>query len=58
MNRPHLIEGLGASDMATGLGGCLRQVLPSDELSVHPVVAAQMEPDFLNEMRKAAEISQ
>jgi hemolysin-activating ACP:hemolysin acyltransferase len=32
----------------------LRQVLPSDELSVHPVAAAQVESELLNAMRKAA----
>lgn len=29
----------------------LRQVLPSDKLSVHPVAAAQVEPELLNAMR-------
>lgn len=35
----------------------LRQVLPSDELSVHPVAAAQVEPELLNAMRKAREVT-
>jgi hypothetical protein len=29
----------------------LRQVLPSDELSVHPVAAAQVEPELIKAMR-------
>lgn len=31
----------------------LRQVLPSDDLSMHPVAAAHVEPGMLQAMRKA-----
>lgn len=35
----------------------LRQVLPSDELSVHPVAAAQVEPELIKAMRRTGETS-
>ncbi len=37
--------------LASAVLANLRQVLPSDELSVHPVAAAQVEPELLKAMR-------
>lgn len=37
--------------LASAVLANLRQVLPSDELSVHPVAAAQVEPELLAAMR-------
>jgi hemolysin-activating ACP:hemolysin acyltransferase len=37
--------------LASAVLANLRQVLPSDEMSVHPVAAAQVEPELLKAMR-------
>ncbi len=37
--------------LASAVLANLRQVLPSDELSVHPVAAAQVDPDLIKAMR-------
>ncbi len=56
MNRPHLLDVIAPTKhLASLVLAKLRQVLPSGELSVHPVAAAQVEPAILNEMRKADE---
>ena len=39
------------AQLASAVLANLRQVLPSDELSVHPVAAAQVEPELIKAMR-------
>ena len=39
------------AQLASAVLANLRQVLPSDELSVHPVAAAQVEPEMVKAMR-------